>query len=111
MSERTSFQSPCPLCGGSMTNNSCIVNIPYFKDLLLLASFCDSCGYKSVDAQAAGAISKQGCKITFKVIDPADMSRDVLKSVSCRVRIFEIGLELEPGSLGGFYTTLEGMIK
>lgn len=27
------------------------------------------------------------------------------------MRIFEIGLELEPGSLGGFYTTLEGILR
>ena len=40
-----------------------------------------------------------------------DMGRDVLKSDSAGLSIPEVGLEMEAGSLGGVYTTVEGLLK
>ena len=39
------------------------------------------------------------------------MGRDVLKSDSAGLSIPEVGLEMEAGSLGGVYTTVEGLLK
>ncbi|XP_010132544.1 PREDICTED: zinc finger protein ZPR1, partial [Buceros rhinoceros silvestris] len=43
--------------------------------------------------------------------DPADMTRDVLKSETCSVEIPELEFELGMGALGGKFTTLEGLLK
>ena len=39
------------------------------------------------------------------------MARDVLKSESCGIQIPELDLDLTPGTLGGRFTTLEGLLK
>ena len=62
-----------------------IVNIPYFKEVVIMSTVCDSCGYKSNEVKAGGAIAPHGKRITLKVTDPEDLSRDVLK-VCARVR-------------------------
>ena len=51
-----------------------------------------------------------GRKTTLKVTDPSDLSREVLKSTSCKVSLPDIGVDLEAGTLGGIYTTLEGLL-
>ena len=76
-----------------------------------MASKCDECGYKSANMEPAGAISKFGRKITFHVTDPSDLSREVMKSDTCSIKIPEIDLELSRGTMGGIYTTLEGLIR
>jgi C4-type Zn-finger protein len=44
-----------------------------------MATDCDTCGYKSNEVKAGGPISVQGKKITLRVLDREDLSRDVLK--------------------------------
>jgi len=39
------------------------------------------------------------------------MSRDILKSETCGLSIPEVELELTPGTLGGRFTTIEGLLK
>jgi len=39
-----------------------------------------------------------------------DLKRDVFKSDTCKVTFPEIELELEIGTLGSFYTTIEGLL-
>ncbi|KAH0577664.1 ZPR1 zinc-finger domain-containing protein [Spironucleus salmonicida] len=100
----------CPNCEKKIFNRSVIINIPYFKQCLLQAASCDDCSYRSVEISSAGAISPVGRRTTFKVTDATDLSRDVLKSDTCSIEIPELGLELQPGTLGGVYTTLEGLM-
>ena len=101
---------PCPACQKTLINKSVIIDIPYFRRCLLMAAKCDECGYKSVEIQPAGAISEVGRRYTLHVTDAADLSREVLKSNTCAVRLPEVGVELSPGTLGGAYTTLEGLL-
>ncbi|KAJ3092853.1 nucleolar zinc-finger protein [Quaeritorhiza haematococci] len=84
--------------------------IPHFKEVVIMATVCDSCGYKSNEVKAGGAISPQGKRITVKMEDPEDMSRDILKSETCGLKIPEIDLELHAGTLGGRFTTVEGLL-
>lgn len=101
----------CPACETEILNKSLLINIPYFKECLLMCSACDSCGFKSIEVKSAGAISPFGSRTTLRVTDPSDLSRDVLKSDSCTLEIPELGLKLEAGTLGGVYTTLEGLLR
>lgn len=75
-----------------------------------MASTCDACGVKSNEVKAGGAIASKGRKITLVVTEAEDLSRDVLKSETCGLSIPEVELELTPGTLGGQFTTLEGLL-
>lgn len=101
---------PCPACGKTIITRSVIINIPYFKECILICSKCDECGYKSIEIQSAGEISKLGRRYTLHVTDPSDLSREVLKSNTCSIDLPDIGVSLSPGTLGGIYTTLEGLL-
>ena len=105
-----SLPTRCPACSVEIFNKSLIIDIPYFRQCLLMCASCEECGYKSVDISSAGAISPFGKKIIFKVSEIDDLSRDVLKSDSCSINIPELGIELEAGTMGGVYTTLEGLM-
>lgn len=39
-----------------------------------------------------------------------DLTRDILKSESCAMSCPEINLSVEPGTLGGRFTTIEGLL-
>uniref|UniRef100_A0A8D0GM54 ZPR1 zinc finger n=1 Tax=Sphenodon punctatus TaxID=8508 RepID=A0A8D0GM54_SPHPU len=61
--------------------------------------------------KSGGAIETLGTRIVLRVLDPSDMTRDVLKSETCSVEIPELEFELGMGALGGKFTTLEGLLK
>lgn len=75
-----------------------------------MSTTCDSCGYKSNEVKAGGPISQKGRRIILNITDAEDLSRDILKSETCGLRIPEVDLELNPGTLGGRFTTLEGLL-
>lgn len=94
-----------------------------------MSTNCDRCGYRDNEVKSGAAISTQGKRITLKVEDREDLSRDILKvrafqnlspclhflkvfpqSESCGLSIPEIELVLQAGTLGGRFTTLEGIL-
>ena len=44
-----------------------------------MSTNCDRCGYRDNEVKAGGAINEKGRKITLKVEDKEDLSRDILK--------------------------------
>lgn len=42
--------------------------------------------------------------------NPDDINRDIFKSDTCKLVVPEIELELQPGTLGSVYTTVEGIL-
>ncbi|CAI5504336.1 unnamed protein product [Closterium sp. Naga37s-1] len=84
--------------------------IPYFKDVILMSTSCDACGYKNSELKAAGGVAPKGRKITLTVRNQKDLSRDIIKAESAAVYIPEIELELGAGTLGGRVTTVEGLV-
>jgi len=75
-----------------------------------MATVCDHCGYRTSEVKAGGAIEPKGRRIELKLTDCDDLSRDVLKSESAKIIIPEIELELTSGTLGGRFTTIEGLL-
>lgn len=104
------FPGSCSSCGHPSNTLVKKVNIPYFKDCLIMSTNCDRCGYRDNEVKSGAAISPQGKRITLKVEDKDDLSRDILKSESCGLTIPEIDLVLQAGTLGGRFTTLEGIL-
>ncbi|KAL9260748.1 Zinc finger protein ZPR1-like protein [Drosera capensis] len=90
-----------------------------------MASTCDSCGYRSSELKPGGRISEKGKRVTVRVENIKDLSRDVIKDIfsvdvsndngiylqsdSAGVVIPELDLELTSGTLGGIVTTVEDL--
>jgi zinc finger protein len=49
------------------------------QDILIMSTNCDRCGYRDNEVKSGSAISEKGKKITLKVEDREDLSRDILK--------------------------------
>ncbi|KAL1407014.1 nucleolar zinc-finger protein [Vanrija albida] len=108
-----SFPSTCRSCGHELETLMKQINIPYFSDVILMSANCYNCGYRDNEVKSSGQISSKGKRITLKVEagDEDALSRDLLKSDTCGLEIPEIDLELQPGTLGGRFTTLEGLLN
>ncbi|KAK2459855.1 hypothetical protein APHAL10511_008176 [Amanita phalloides] len=104
------FPGPCSGCGHHINTLMKKVNIPYFKDILIMSTNCEYCGYRDNEVKSGSAISEKGKRITLKVEDQEDLSRDILKSETAGLTISEIDLVLTHGTLGGRFTTLEGIL-
>jgi zinc finger protein len=44
-----------------------------------MSTNCDRCGYRDNEVKSGGAISEKGKRITLRVEDREDLSRDILK--------------------------------
>uniref|UniRef100_A0A3Q3WYH3 Zinc finger protein ZPR1 n=1 Tax=Mola mola TaxID=94237 RepID=A0A3Q3WYH3_MOLML len=109
--EVLAFNTNCPECNGPASTNMKLVQIPHFKEVIIMATNCDSCGHRTNEVKSGGATEALGTKITLRVTDPSDMTRDVLKSETCSVVIPELEFELGMAAVGGKFTTLEGLLK
>jgi zinc finger protein len=88
----------------------CQATIPYFKEIIIMAFSCEVCGHRSSEIKQGGGISERATKITFKITKPSDINRDIFKSDTTYLEIPEIELQLQPGTLGSVYTTVEGIL-
>jgi zinc finger protein len=109
--EIMSFPTTCPSCRCPTETNMCTTDIPHFQSVILMCMLCSNCGYRSNDVQGnGGAIPECGTRITLNVTDMVDLSRDVLTSTSATIYIPEVDLEVGGCSLGGIYSTIEGVL-
>ncbi|KAF9351161.1 nucleolar zinc-finger protein [Mortierella sp. AD094] len=109
--EVLSFPANCSSCNAPSDTKMHILDIPHFKEVIIMSTTCDECGYKSNEVKAGGPVSEFGKRIILKIEDSEDMSRDILKSETCGLSIPEIDLELNSGTLGGRFTTVEGLLR
>ena len=108
--EAISFPADCYACTKPGQVKMCVATIPYFKEIIIMAFSCDYCGNRNAEIKQGGGISAKATKITFEVKEPADLNRDMFKSDTTYFGIPELGLELQPGTLGSVYTTVEGLL-
>ncbi|RVX02733.1 Zinc finger protein ZPR1-like [Vitis vinifera] len=119
--EVMTFPSTCGACAARCETRMFVTNIPYFQEVIVMASSCDGCGYRNSELKPGGRIPVKGKKITVCVKNVNDLSRDVIKhyltvamwtyqSDTAGVRVPELDLELASGTLGGVVTTVEGLI-
>ncbi|XP_076457372.1 zinc finger protein ZPR1-like [Babylonia areolata] len=105
------FQTNCPHCNTPCETNMKLVNIPFFKEVVIMATNCEACGHRDNEVKSGGGIEERGRKITIRIDNREDMSRDVLKSETSIIRIPELDFETEMGTLGGKFTTVEGLLE
>jgi len=91
------FPGSCSSCSRPLDTLMKKVNIPHFKvrdrvdcflrhlrayilkDIFIMSTNCDACGYRDNEVKSGSAISEKGKKIILKVEDREDLSRDILK--------------------------------
>jgi zinc finger protein len=110
MDERLcAFQVDCYACFKESEMRSYQCEIPFFKEIIIMSFKCHHCGYKDTEVKIGGEISKTAKRITLSVTEAEDLNRDIFKSDTATVKIKEFDFEMMPGSLGSFYTTVEGL--
>lgn len=109
--EVETFRATCSGCYAPCETHMKLVNIPHFKDVVIMSTTCDHCGYKSNEVKTGGAIPPHGTRITLLCDEAEDLARDILKSETCGMNIPELNLDLTPGTLGGRFTTIEGLLR
>ncbi|XP_061748119.1 zinc finger protein ZPR1 [Nerophis ophidion] len=109
-SEVLVFNTNCPECNAPASTNMKLVQIPHFKEAVIMATNCDSCGHRTNEVKSGGATEEKGTRISLRISSASDMTRDLLKSETCNVLIPELELELGMGAVCGKFTTLEGLL-
>jgi zinc finger protein len=104
------FPTPCSNCEGMGAVQMCTSSIPFFKEIIIMAFICDHCGYRNSEIKEGGGISDKAKKITLTLTEMDDLNRDIFKSDTAKFTIKELGFDMEPGSLGSVYTTVEGLL-
>ncbi|XP_057703091.1 zinc finger protein ZPR1 [Corythoichthys intestinalis] len=104
------FNTNCPECNAPASTNMKLVQIPHFKEAIIMATICDSCGHRTNEVKSGGATEDKGTKITLRITSASDMTRDLLKSETCSVFIPELDFELGMAALCGKFTTVEGLL-
>ncbi|XP_037634951.1 zinc finger protein ZPR1 [Sebastes umbrosus] len=108
--EVLAFDTNCPNCNAPASTNMKLVHIPHFKEVIIMATNCDSCAHRTNEVKSGGGTEDMGTKITLHLTDVSDMTRDVLKSETCGIAIPELEFELGMAAVGGKFTTLEGLL-
>jgi ZPR1 zinc finger protein len=110
-----SFPADCSHCSAVGQCRMCVTDVPHFKEVILMAFTCEECGWRDVEVKGGGAVPEKGTITTLHYNPTADsaaedMMRDVIKGDTASVEVPEIELLVEQGSLGGMYTTVEGLL-
>ncbi|VVA22702.1 PREDICTED: zinc [Prunus dulcis] len=77
--EVMTFPSTCGVCTARCETRMFVTNIPYFQEVIVMASTCDACGYRNSELKPGGRVPEKGKKIILRVENVKDLSRDVIK--------------------------------
>ena len=105
------FEVQCHNCSMQGIMRMCTCTIPFFKELIIMAFSCEHCLARTAEVKVGGEMSDKATKYTITCNTRDDMDRDLFKSETAEVIIPEIGLEIVSGSLGGVFSTVEGLIE
>ncbi|CAH8842507.1 unnamed protein product [Trichobilharzia szidati] len=108
--EVMSFTMNCPSCKAVAENKMKVVDIPHFKEVILMALNCPSCGFKDCEVRSGTGVSPKGKHYKLRIANVYDLSRDILVSESAAIKIPELEFESMGGTLGGRFTTIEGLL-
>jgi len=109
--EVLTFPTNCDQCQSPAETRMKMTSIPHFKEVVIMATNCDVCGARTNEVKVGGGISERGRRISLRVTDPSDLTRDVLKSETCTLKIPELDFEAQLVSNGGKFTTVEGLLE
>jgi len=56
-----------------------LTDIPFFKQVVIMVTVCDVCGKRDSEVKSGSGIEPMATRITLRLTDIADLSRDILK--------------------------------
>ncbi|ODN00582.1 Zinc finger protein-likeZPR1 [Orchesella cincta] len=101
----------CHECNELCFTKMKVTDIPFFKEVIIMATDCDKCGCRTNEVKSGGGIEPKGKRMKLRVKSKEDFSRDVLKSETCNVEIPELRLEAGSHVFAGKFTTVEGLLS
>jgi zinc finger protein len=103
--------SLCMDCGETGVTKLLLMQIPYFREVVLMSFACDECGFKNTEVQFGGEIKEKGCKHRLRVTSAEDLNRQVIKSDTASLLIEELEFEIPAATQKGVINTLQGIIN
>jgi len=73
------FPGNCSSCQSPVETRMKMVDVPHFKQVVIMASNCEYCGFKSNEVKSGAGIEEHGMRHTLRLTDIRDLSRDILK--------------------------------
>lgn len=104
------FQTNCSDCRAPCMTNMKLVKIPHFKEVILMATNCESCGHRTNEIKSGAGIEEKGVEIRHKIKSNDDLKLESVKSDTCVIKIPELELEVISATAGK-YTTVEGLCQ
>lgn len=99
----------CPLCHKDLVMSWQRDNIPYFGDIMYISAKCE-CSFRFADTMILS--SKEPMRYEMSVEAPEDLDARVIRSTSGTIRIPEMGIIIEPGTVSESYiTNIEGILQ
>lgn len=99
----------CPLCQSDLVMKWQRDNIPYFGEIMYITAKCQ-CGFRFADTMILS--SKEPMRYELSVESPEDLDARVIRSTSGTIRIPEMGIVVEPGTVSDSYiTNIEGVLQ
>ncbi len=101
-------RSSCPLCHGDLIIHWQEDDIPYFGAIMYITTRCD-CGFRFADTMILTQKDPVHCEMSIDTLE--DLNARVIRSTSGTIRVPELGIEVEPGSVSDSYVTnIEGVL-
>ncbi len=98
----------CPLCHEDLIVRWQGDDIPYFGEVMYIAAAC-KCSFRFADTIILS--QKEPMRYELKLENLEDLNYRVVRSTSGTIRIPELGIDVEPGSISESYiTNIEGVI-
>lgn len=99
----------CPLCNSDLIINWRGDDIPFFGEIMHIASRCGGCGFRVTDTLILA--QREPVRYELKLEGPEDLNIRVVRSTSGTIRIPELGIDVEPGSVSeSFVSNVEGVL-
>lgn len=109
--EVLNFSTNCPNCNAPCDTHMKVTEIPYFKEVIIMATVCDACGQRSNEVKSGTGIALEGVRYRLVMNDTMDLNRDILVSETASFSIPDLDFELSSSrSIGGRFTTVEGIL-
>lgn len=107
--ERFETKICCPLCQSDLVMNWQRDNIPYFGEIMHISARCQ-CSFRFADTMILSIKEPMRYEMPVETIE--DLDARVIRSTSGTIRIPEMGVTIEPGSVSESYVTnIEGVLQ
>ncbi|MGM0770152.1 MAG: ZPR1 zinc finger domain-containing protein [Halobacteriota archaeon] len=103
-------RTSCPLCQEELIINWQGDEIPYFGEVMYISTSCYNCGFRFADTMIM--TQKDPVRFEMMVERSEDLNARVIRSTSGTIRIPDLGIDVEPGSVSESYVTnIEGILE